>query len=119
MLSQWASGRIEAAASCTSSTATGRSIIPSGLTEDFQFPTEVEANGAIQDLRSLKPKQLTEQEQALLAEEPNYIEQVVAQKIQAYRDYEHSQAIKDGMQQAARQGKIIGRSRGGATPISG
>ena len=85
------------------------------LSEYFQFPTEADAKATLQDLGKLKSKPLDEHDQSLLDEEPSYIEQVVAQNIQAYRDYEHSQAIKAGMQQAARKGKTIGRSTGRET----
>lgn len=67
------------------------------LTEYFQFPTEAEAKAAIRDLRRLKSKSLTEKDKEVLAEAPSYIEQVVAENIQAYFDYDHSQVTKVGV----------------------
>ncbi len=85
------------------------------LSEYFQFPDEATAKEAIQDLRKLKSRHLNELEQAVLSEEPSYVEQMMVVNIEAYQRYERSQAIKAGMRQAAHSGSTVGRSAGRET----
>ena len=86
------------------------------LTEFFQFLDPTDANAALWDLRRMKPKELTQQEKAILEDKPSDVEQAIEDAREAYRVYERgvlrSQAIQTGMQKAAQWGQHIGRPKG-------
>ena len=58
------------------------------LTEFFQFPNPTDAKAALQDLRRMRPKVLTLQEQDILEDKPSYVEQTIKDAREAYRVYE-------------------------------
>lgn len=86
------------------------------LTEYFQYPDPTDAKAALRDLRRMKPKEVTQKEQAILEGQPSDIEQAIEDAREAYRVYERgvlrSQAIQTGMQRAAQWGQHVGRPQG-------
>jgi hypothetical protein len=76
------------------------------LTEYFRFEN---AKATLRDLRRMKPKALTELEQAIWAGEPSQVEhQIYADAVEQRR----RQAIRIGMHRAAARGRTIGRPEG-------
>jgi hypothetical protein len=76
------------------------------LTEYFKFE---DARAVLRDLRRMKPKVLTELEQAILTGEPSQVEhQIYADAVEQRR----RQAIRTGMHRAAARGRNIGRPEG-------
>ena len=76
------------------------------LTEYYQFEDPDKAKAVLRDLRRMKPKVLSEVEQAILADQPSQIEQAIEA---GRRAEQRSQAIRKGMQKAAQWGQHLGR----------
>ena len=76
------------------------------LTEYYQFEDPDKAKAVLRDLRRMKPKVLSEAEQAILADQPSQIEQAIEAERRAEQ---RSQAIRKGMQKAAQWGQHLGR----------
>ena len=82
------------------------------LTEYYKFADPQEAKKVLTDLRRMKKKDLSEDESDILAGKPSTVEELIEEQI---REERRSQAIKTGMQRAAKWGTHIGRPAGSET----
>lgn len=76
------------------------------LTEYYKFETPEEAKKTLTDLRRMKKKVLSSLEADILAGKPSPVEESIEEQ---KREERRSQAIKTGMQRAAKWGTHIGR----------
>ena len=89
------------------------------LTEYYKFDNESDATSVLRDLRRMKLKGLSQEEQEIIDGFPSPIEKAIEADIQAHQAdiqaQKTSQSIRVGMQRAAQWGAHVGRPAGGET----
>jgi hypothetical protein len=89
------------------------------LTEYYKFNDESDVESVLRDLRRMKLKVLSQQEQEIIDGFPSPIEQAIEADIQAHQANIQAQrtshSIRVGMQRAAQWGAHVGRPAGGET----